>query len=374
MERSCHKSPSVSARCSGPGRMADPAPNTPACTPDVQAALRETRRIDWNKWVKFNAGIILTDEEVRQLTEAGCEICPIKWVDTDKNAYQRRDNDYVSVPAKYKSRLVGCENFETTEGLRTDSPAGDVDSHNIVGSWCAQAHVSIHSCDFTNGGFQGQEIDRILLYRIPPEGIPEEGIAGGEILASRVPVYSKKDAGRGLWLRLKNTFGLFKCSLNQILPTLFTLRDEESRIIAVMSSNVDDLLYGNLPEGAEAANSLLQQFLVGKQEHGNFRFCGKEFRQDEDLGIHVTAKDNTERIQPITYETKHGLTRKAAADEVHQLRSVTQSLAWIARQTRPDLSYRISKVQSTFENACVRDSSECNRIVEYAASTSTRGF
>ena len=112
----------------------------------------------------------------------------MKWVDTDKNVYQRRDNDYVSVPEKYKNRLVGCGIFETTEGLRTDSPAGDVDSHNIVCSWCTRAHVSSHSCDFTNGHFQGQEIDRILLYRVPAEGIPEEGIAGGEILASRVPV------------------------------------------------------------------------------------------------------------------------------------------------------------------------------------------
>ena len=66
----------------------------------------------------------------------------MEWVDTDKNAHLRRDNDYVSVFTKYKSRLVGCGNFETTEGLRTDSPAGDVDSHNIVCSRCAQAHVS----------------------------------------------------------------------------------------------------------------------------------------------------------------------------------------------------------------------------------------
>ena len=147
--------------------------HVPSCSPDVQAALRETTRTEWNKWIKFNAGVILTDEEVRQLTEAGCEIYPMKCVDTDKNAYLRRDSDYVSVLAKYKSPLVGCGNFETTEGLRTYSPAGDVDSHNIVCSWCAQAHVSIHSCDFTNGYFQGQEIDRILLYRIPAEGIPE---------------------------------------------------------------------------------------------------------------------------------------------------------------------------------------------------------
>ena len=50
-----------------------------SCPPDVQAALRETRRAECNKWIKFNAGVILTDEEVRQLTDA----------------HLRRDNDYV---------------------------------------------------------------------------------------------------------------------------------------------------------------------------------------------------------------------------------------------------------------------------------------
>ena len=63
------------------------------------------------KWMSFNAGVILTDEEVRQLIEAGCEIYPLQWIEVDKNAHLRMDNDYVSVSAKYKSRLVGCGNF-----------------------------------------------------------------------------------------------------------------------------------------------------------------------------------------------------------------------------------------------------------------------
>ena len=190
-------------------------------------------------------------------------------------------------------------------------------------------------------------------------------------MASRVPVYGTKDAGLGLCHRLKNTCKQFKRSLNQILQTLVTFRDDESKIIAVMSSTVDDLLYGYFPEGAEATNSVLQQFLVGKEEHRTFRFCGKEFRQDEDFGIHVTAKDNTE---PIIYDAKHGLTRRATASEIHQMRIVTQSFAWIARQTRPDFSYRISKIRSTFENAYARDLHECNKFVEYATFTSTRGI
>ena len=58
----------------------------------------------------------------------------------------------------------------------------------------------------------------------------------------------------GLWLRLKNTCNQFTFSPDQILPTLFTRRNEESKIIVVMSSNP----YGYLPEGAEAMNSVLQ--------------------------------------------------------------------------------------------------------------------
>ena len=243
----------------------------------------------------------------------------MQWREVDKNAHLRRDSDYVSVLAKNTCRLFGCGNFETTEGVRTDSPAGDVDSHTIVCNSCAQAHVSIHACDFTEGYLQWQEIVRILLYRMPAEGTPEEGVAGRAMLASRDPIYGARDAGRALWLRLKNTCKHFKCSLiqTQILPTLFTLRNEESKIIVVMSSNVDDLLCGHLLEGAEATNSVLQQFLGGKEEQSTLRSCWKEFRQDEDFGFHVREKDNT---------------------EVHQLRSVTQSLAWIARQTRLDFS------------------------------------
>ena len=137
---------------------------------------------------------------------------------------------------------------------------------------------------------------------------------------------------------------------------------------------MDDLLYGYLPEEAEAMNSVLQQFLVGKEEHGTFRFCGEEFRQDEDCGIHVTAKDNIEQVQPITYDAKHGLTRKASADEIHRLRFVTQSLAWIAGQTRPDLLKPHFEASKHFRNACVLDLRECNRNVEYATSASTRGI
>ena len=111
-----------------------------------------------------------------------------------------------------------------------------------------------------------------------------------------------------------------------------------------MFSIVDDLLCGYFPESAEAMSSVLQQLLVGKEEHNNFRFLRKRIPTDEDFGIHATAKENTERVQPITHNAKHDLTRNVTADEIHQPRYVTQSFAWIAKQTRPDFKHRILKI------------------------------
>ena len=56
-----------------------------------------------------------------------------------------------------KSRLVGCGNFEETEGLRTDSPTGDVDAHNLVFSWCASSKVKIMSADISSAYLQGKQ-------------------------------------------------------------------------------------------------------------------------------------------------------------------------------------------------------------------------
>ena len=189
--------------------------------------------------MQFNAGVVLSKAEVDELLAEGVTIQPMQWVETDKNAHLRRDGKHVA-PA-LKSRLVGCGNFEETDGLRTDSPPGDADSHNLVFSWCAANKVRIRSADISNAYLQGNEVDRIILYRIPKGGIPEEGIEEGMVIAARVPIYGTKDAGRGFWLKLKEVVLSRGYTANNILPTMFSLvKDGEIR--AVMSSNVDDLL------------------------------------------------------------------------------------------------------------------------------------
>ena len=73
------------------------------------------------------------------------------------------------------------------------------------------------------------------------------------------------------------------------------------------TSNVDDLLYGYLPDGAESMNSVLQQFMVGKDEHGILKFCRKAFQDDEDYrhSQHNQRGTDTERLQDHSDKTRN---------------------------------------------------------------------
>ena len=298
-------------------------------------------------------------------------VLPMQWIETDKNAHKRRDDKHV--PPELKSRLVGCGNFEETEGVRTDSPAGDVENHNIVFSWCASNNVKVKSADISSAYLQGKENERLILYRIPKGGIPEEGVEEGAVVAARVPIYGTKDAGRGFWLKLNEVVLREGYTLNQILPALFAISDK-GKIVAVLSSNVDDLLHGEKKEYEGAMQRILKAFSVREENEDEFRFCGKEVVQHADFSITVTAKDNTEKIRPISIGGGRKLTDKNTADETTCLRSVVAALSWVARQVRPDLSYRVSKLQTVAGKGHVKDLRECNKVLEYAVQHSSQGI
>ena len=140
----------------------------------------------------------------------------------------------------------------------------------------------------------------------------------------------------------------------------------KGKIVGVMSSNVDDLLFGSLPGHEKQMQQVLDTFAVREQNETSFRFCGKEFVQHPDYSITVTAKDNTEKIRPIAIGERRKLSEQCNAGEITSLRSVVAALAWVARQVRPALSYRVSKLQSIANKAQIKDLRECNKTLELA--------
>ena len=108
-----------------------------------------------------------------------------------------------------------------------------------------------------------------------------------------------------------------------------------------MASHVDDSIYACKPGYEDVMKRIQKIFQVEdkKISTGSFRFCGREISQAEDFTITATCKDTTEKLEKIKYRTQVKKDSPVNEGEKAQLRSVVGSLAWIARQARPDLSY-----------------------------------
>ena len=95
------------------------------------------------------------------------------------------------------------------------------------------------------------------------------------------------------------------------------------------------------------------------------RFCGKQFdKVDHDVVIDVT--DNTNKIHYIEVKSNRKHSDPIDRGEERQLRSVVGSLSWISRQARPDILYRVSKLQSSIKGATVATLHEANKVLEIA--------
>ena len=118
--------------------------------------------------MSHDAVAILTGGKVRELTGASREISPMQWVDADENTSARRERFCTRTRQAQGSKEQTCRP-QTTEGLRTDLPTGNVESHNFVCNWCAQ----IPKREATSGanlasrlfiyGTEGQELESRTL-------------------------------------------------------------------------------------------------------------------------------------------------------------------------------------------------------------------
>ena len=128
---------------------------------------------------------------------------PLQWVDIDKNEHKRREGGPRVAPL-FKSRLVSRGDLEETTGVRTDSPICDIEVLNILLSWVSCERLTVKSGDITNAYFQGCPLERLILMKQPPGGVPDVGISADTMFVARVPIFGTCDAGRDFWKKLRH--------------------------------------------------------------------------------------------------------------------------------------------------------------------------
>ena len=340
----------------------------------VQQGLDQSRKSEWKKWQDFHAGVELQKEVLDELLNEGHTLLPTQWIETDKKAHLKKPGkEHLHVP-EYKSRLVACGHLEDAKGIRADSPTCTTEGFNLICSFAACSKYRLKTADVTNAYFSADPIDRFILLKPPKSGIP--GVNPNGAIAVNKPVYGTKDAGRRFYRTFRRRALECKLVENRLCRSMYSFKDENNKIVLLAGAHVDDIMWACHPDYEYVITKELFTFFTVKEiQEGSFRFCGREYLQHDDYSVSVACKDNTEKILPITFDRgTRGLDDKATPGEIAQARSVIGSLAWISRQTRPELCYQCSRLQSVVATAKVKHLTQCNNVLHDAQATSSIGL
>lgn len=78
-----------------------------SCSQEIQKGLRKPRAPEWQKSKQFNAGVLLSDEELQKLLGACVQVNPTQWKATDGNAHKRRDGRTSLLTSRVASSAAG---------------------------------------------------------------------------------------------------------------------------------------------------------------------------------------------------------------------------------------------------------------------------
>ena len=131
------------------------------------------------------------------------------------------------------------------EDIRADSPTAEQEGIALLCSWAVSLGLRLKAADITNAYFQGKPLERLLILRVPkhPEGVPDPEIQRAGFMIARVPVYGTTDAGRNLYLRIKECSRELGLKTSRVLSALYFLIDKEGNLCAALCTHVDDFLW-----------------------------------------------------------------------------------------------------------------------------------
>eukprot|EP00435_Cladocopium_sp_Y103_P057336 s1146_g19.t1 len=303
---------------------------------------------------------------------------PIETEDIDKAAADGvllcRDGDS-SKKAKARHVMKGFSE-ENSEYLEVTTPQVGRETVLFTLQILASLQWLPGYLDFTQAFHSGDALQREIFAELPHEGLP--GCHPRQLLRLRKCCYGLLD-GPFQW------FNHLQRILTQELgyevstadPCLFLLFGENRKLRGIISVATDDLLHGGDELHWEKMEWLNQHYRLGKFSKGDGRFVGKEIKCHPDGSILINqplyTKEKVKEI-PIAKERKGRKLTFCNKEEISQLRGLLGSLAWLSKETRPDLAGRTALLQQSMPTPYIQDLLEANALAREALKTPEVGI
>ena len=289
----------------------------------------------------------------------------LTWKDVDEIEAQE-----IGKSKKAKARLVilGYEDPNLTE-IPRDSPTLQKESRSLILQYSASQQWWIRSFDIKTAFLRGSRRDDRILGVDPPEELRRKlGLKPLEICELLKSAYGLVNAPFLWYQELRETLISIGFSISPLDPCLFTLQGENGQVHGHIGVHVDDGLCCGDALFNKALIELERKFPFGTKRERKFTFTGISIEQEHDGRIHLDQREYINNINPINVsrDRRKGEDQKVTEPERQELGGLIGSLQYAASNTRPDISSRLSHLQSKINCAVIKDLLDGNRLLSDA--------
>ena len=228
----------------------------------------------------------------------------------------------------------------------------------------------LRSFDIKAAFLQGKpQSGRILGLEPVPELAAKMGLNKDEICRLTKSAYGLIDAPFMWFQALKEEVLRLGFEQSPFCPCTFILRCPKTRVPeGIIGVHVDDGLCGGNQRFMDKLQELERRYPFGSQKVGQFTFTGIDMFQHPNKAITLSQSKYINAINPIKIpiERRKDETSKVTAEEKMALRGLIGSLQYASVHTRPDLSSRLSFLQSDINQATIQTLLEANRTLHEA--------
>ena len=298
------------------------------------------------------------------------QIMKCRWILTwkPKDPEDQKKSDGKTHKAKARLVVLGFMD-PSLDHIQRDSPTLNRHSRMFLLQLICSHNWTLQSFDIKAAFLQGQpQQGRLLAIEPVPELKTAMQLKDNEIGQLTKSANGLVDAPYLWYKELQKHLLSLGFEESPFDPCVFVLRDSHGRPHGALGLHVDDGFCGGDEVFQEKIKQLEGRFFFGSKKVGQFTFTGIDLCQHQDGSIVLAQSKYVNGIQPIhiSMERRQKGQEKVTEQERHQLRGLVGSLQYASVNTRPDLSSRLSSLQSRINGAVFDDLSEGNRLLHHA--------
>lgn len=335
---------------------------------EEQQEMKIAKDTEIKNWISTNTVERLLRDKIDPSQIMKCRWI-LTWKPLDEEA--RKEAADPSKTRKAKARLVVLGFMDPNlDKLQRDSPTMSRLSRMMVLQLIASKAWTLFSFDIRTAFLQGQpQKDRLLAIEPVPELSQALKLKSNEICKLTKSAYGLVDAPFLWYQALRKKLLEIGFEESPFDPCVYLLRDPKTGLPeGILGTHVDDGLGGGNSRFDAKIAELEATFPFGSRRTGKFTFTGIDLQQHADKSITMSQSAYIKNIAPIaiTQDRRQKIDEVVTESERQGLRALIGSIQYASVNTRPDLSSRLSFLQSSITKAKVSDLIEGNRVLHEA--------